>query len=127
MTKKTFRILFTVAPILYMILIWILSSLPTDAVIQTSFSFDHKFKESLHFIEFGILYLLFVGALLVNGKFSNRTNLVAAIIAILYGLLDEFHQSFMPYRSATLIDFIKDTTGVLVAYYIVRRKKMHNK
>jgi len=35
-------------------------------------------------------------------------------VAILYGLVDEIHQSFMPYRSATVIDFVKDTLGVLV-------------
>ncbi|WP_425594009.1 VanZ family protein [Metabacillus endolithicus] len=32
------------------------------------------------------------------------------------------HQSFVPARSATVIDFVKDTIGVLVSYYIAKRK-----
>lgn len=116
------KFMFTLAPFLYMVMVWVLSSLPSDAVINTSFSFDRAFKESLHLVEFGILYLLFVAALIVNGKFSKKFNMIVAIVAILYGLVDEIHQSFVPYRSATIIDFVKDTIGVLVLFYVVKSR-----
>lgn len=118
------RILFfgiKIAPFLYMGLIWILSSLPHDAVIDTPYAWDRAFKESLHLIEFGILYILFVLFFAVNGKLTHKTSKISAAIAISYGFIDELHQYFVPYRSATVIDLVKDTIGVLVAYYLVRR------
>jgi VanZ family protein len=109
-------------PFLYMVVIWILSSLPSNAVVELpDSSLDRMIKESLHLVEFAILYVLFVAALLTTGKFSKRLSILCAVAASLYGLLDEFHQSFVPYRSATVIDLVKDVTGVLVAFYFVQR------
>ncbi|MCM3409880.1 VanZ family protein [Metabacillus litoralis] len=105
-----------------MALIWTLSSFPADAIVNTPFSFDSLLKESLHLIEFAILYWLIAFAFMAHGRWTERTSLIAAAIAILYGLTDEIHQSFVPARSATVIDFVKDTIGVLVSYYIAKRK-----
>ena len=121
MPSKLVRLLLILAPFAYMIFVWILSSLPSDAIIDTNYSFDNAFKESLHLIEFGILYGFWVLFLLVLNKFNLKTNVIVAVISILYALTDEIHQSFIPYRSATVIDFIKDTIGVLVVFWIVRR------
>lgn len=109
------------APFAYMALIWILSSLPQDAVIDTPYRWDRPFKESLHLIEFGILYVLFVLFFVVDGKLTRKTNVIAAVIAISYGFGDELHQYFVPYRSATVNDLVKDTIGVLVGYIVVKR------
>ncbi|MBZ5749109.1 VanZ family protein [Metabacillus rhizolycopersici] len=119
------KLLITILPFLYMVLIWILSSNPADALIETPFSFDDLMKESLHLIEFAILYWLIVFAFMAHNKWSERASLFAAIVAILYGLTDEIHQSFVPARSATLIDFIKDTIGVVVSYLIAKRRYFH--
>jgi len=121
MIKKFVRLLFIIAPFCYMIFIWILSSLPHDAILDTPFSFDLLLKESLHLIEFGILYGLFVLFLLVSGKMTRYSNIVVALASIGYGFVDELHQYFVPYRSATVIDLVKDTIGVLVLYWIVRK------
>jgi VanZ family protein len=109
-------------PIAYMALIWTLSSFPADEFVAlTDLSLDRIIKESLHLVEFGILYLLFALALYGNGQLTKKTSLLFAIIACLYGALDEIHQSFVPYRSATWIDLVKDVIGVTVAYYVVNR------
>lgn len=118
--RALLRFLLLIAPFIYMILIFVLSSLPADAIVNTPFSWDSAFKESLHLIEFGILYGLWVLFFLVQGKFTANTSKLAALIAIAYGFSDEFHQYFVPYRSATVIDLVKDTIGVLVAFYIVK-------
>lgn len=118
--KALLRLLLLIAPFLYMILIFILSSLPSDAIVNTPFSWDRAFKESLHLIEFGILYGLWVLFFLVQGKLSPKTSFLSAVIAIAYGFSDELHQYFVPYRSATVIDLVKDTIGVLVLYTIVK-------
>jgi VanZ family protein len=116
------KAIFTLLPLLYMALIWTLSSFPADAIVNTPFSFDALLKESLHLIEFAILYWLIAFAFMAHGSWTERTSLIAAVIAILYGLTDEIHQSFVPARSATVIDFVKDTIGVTVSYFIAKRK-----
>ena len=118
-TMKKF--LFTIFPLLYMGLILTLSSFPADAIVNTPFSFDSLIKESLHLIEFAILYWLLAFAFIQYDKWNERMSIVAAVIAILYGLTDEIHQSFVPARSATVIDFVKDTIGVVVSYLIAKR------
>ncbi|MDQ0233238.1 VanZ family protein [Metabacillus malikii] len=115
------KIAFTLFPLLYMGLIWFLSSHPADAVVNTPFSFDALLKESLHLIEFAILYWLIAFAFKAHGKWTERVSIIAAVISILYGLTDEIHQSFVPERSATVIDFVKDTIGVVVSYLIAKR------
>ncbi|MDA6082602.1 VanZ family protein, partial [Escherichia coli] len=47
--------------------------------------------------------------------------------ACFYGILDEIHQSFVPYRSATVIDAVKDITGVLVCWYLISRALFYGK
>lgn len=116
--KKVFRVLLTLLPLLYMIAVWVMSSLPDDIILNLpSSSVDRFVKEALHLVEFAILYMLFVAALAANHKLTKNLSLVAAIGACLFGVIDEFHQSFVPYRSATLIDVIKDFIGVLAAYF----------
>ncbi|WP_042350972.1 VanZ family protein [Bacillus massiliigorillae] len=121
-------------PIAYMILVWVLSSLPANAVVELPDSkWDHIWKESMHLVEFAALYILFVIALATSGKLSLRTSLIVAIISASYGVVDEIHQSFYPYRSATLIDVVKDWIGVLAVWghvryhYFYKRKSILNK
>ncbi|MBB6447201.1 VanZ family protein [Bacillus benzoevorans] len=80
---------------------------------------DGGIKESLHLVEFAILYVLLVLALLTIRGLTRKLNLVCILIASLYGLSDEIHQSFVPARSATLIDLVKDVIGVLAASWVM--------
>jgi VanZ like family len=125
--KKLLKYVLTAAPFLYMILIWIMSSNPDDAVIRfPDDGMDRFIKESLHLVEFGILYGFFVVALLAHGKLRFTLNFIVALIAIFYGFVDEIHQSFVPYRSSTMIDAAKDLIGVTVLFWIVNRTYFRN-
>ncbi|MGR3766122.1 VanZ family protein [Rossellomorea sp. NS-SX7] len=125
--KTLLKYILTAAPFLYMMLIWIMSSNPDDAVIRfPDNTLDRFIKESLHLIEFAILYGLFVLALLANGKLSYSINFIVALVAIFYGFVDEIHQSFVPYRSATMIDAAKDLIGVTVLFWVVNRTYFRN-
>lgn len=132
--------IFRILPFAYMVAVWVMSSLPSNAVVELPIlSVDRFIKESLHLVEFAILYWLFVAAWLTFGagegagtgsdtgagkeqrlSFTARVSLILAIVAGSYGIVDEIHQSFVPYRSATVIDAVKDWTGVLVSLYFVR-------
>ena len=124
-----------VLPVLYMAAIFIQSSLPSDHFVRLPDStIDHTIKESLHLIEFAILYVLLVLACLTfrRGDADLRSNAVAgysftpgwnlacALFAAFYGISDEIHQSFYPYRSASLFDLFKDFLGISVCYYFIR-------
>ncbi|KIL49781.1 VanZ family protein [Jeotgalibacillus soli] len=119
--RQLIKVTLTILPFLYMALIWLFSSLPHNAVMELpSSSADRFIKEALHVVEFGLLHLLFVLALLANGRLSDTTHIFAAVFAGFYGLLDEIHQAFVPSRSATVIDAIKDLTGVIIAYLVIK-------
>lgn len=108
-------------PLVYMAAIWIESSYASDYFVRLPDSgLDHNIKESLHLIEFAILYVLFVFAFLTRRDgFTRSLNIACALMAAMWGITDEIHQSFNPARSATLIDFIKDIIGIGVCYYFV--------
>jgi VanZ family protein len=106
-----------------MMLIWHMSGRPDNTYVELPDSTaDAYIKESLHLVEFAILYLLLVMAAHFNGKLTAALNLTFVFIACLYGILDEIHQSFIPSRSASLIDVVKDITGVAIAYFIIKKK-----
>ncbi len=118
---KFFKWVLRLLPLAYMAAIWYQSSLPADHFVRLPDSdIDHMIKESLHLIEFAILYVLIVIAFLTWKKnFTPVLNLLSALFAALYGISDEIHQSFYPYRSASLFDLVKDFTGISVCYYFV--------
>ncbi|RFU60089.1 hypothetical protein D0463_18645 [Bacillus sp. V59.32b] len=119
--KKFMRSILIVLPFIYMAVIWILSSLPDNAVVELpDRSIDRFTKEALHLVEFAILYMLFAAALASVGKLTPAFSLLAALAAGFYGVIDEIHQYFVPSRSASLIDVLKDWIGVAAAYFHVR-------
>lgn len=119
---KIFKWVLRVLPFAYMAAIFIMSSLPSDQFVKLPDSqLDHTIKESLHLIEFAILYVLLVLAMLTRRtSFTPRLNLACALFAALYGISDEIHQSFYAYRSASWFDLVKDFTGILVCFYLIR-------
>jgi VanZ family protein len=119
---KIFKWVLRVLPFAYMAAIWIMSSLPSDQFVKLPDSqIDHTIKESLHLIEFAILYVLLVLAMLTRlSAFTPALNIACAVFAALYGVSDEIHQSFYLYRSASLFDLVKDFTGILVCFYFIR-------
>lgn len=119
--KKLLRIIIIVLPFIYMAAIWIMSSLPDTAVMQLpDRSVDRFIKEALHLVEFAILYMLFAAALSASGRLTPAYSLLAAVAAGLYGVTDEIHQSFVPYRNFSWIDILKDCIGVAAAYFHVQ-------
>jgi VanZ family protein len=114
--------LLRILPLAYMAAIWLMSSLPSNHFVELPDSqIDRTIKESLHLIEFAILYVLLVLAFLTRQQpFTPALNIACAVIAALYGITDEIHQSFYPYRSASWIDLVKDFTGILICFYFIR-------
>lgn len=69
-----------------------------------------NFDKVAHFFIYGLLATLVAR----NGFVPGRAWM--AIVAVsLFGLTDEWHQSFTPGRSVEIIDWVADTVGAIVA------------
>jgi len=73
------------------------------------------FRKTLHFIEYGFLVFLLYRAFRAGRgpTWSKPKGLQAAAVAIAYGFLDEFLQSFVPNRTGSPFDWAVDTAGIL--------------
>jgi hypothetical protein len=76
----------------------------------------------LHVFEYSILGFLLLRAL-VNSKttFTAEGALALAVfLGFLYGVSDEIHQYYVPYRTASLYDSIADGIGAFIGAYVRR-------
>ena len=104
--------------VLWCSLIFVLSSIPN---LRTELGFwDLILRKAAHVTEFAVLFLLSFRAF--EGFFSKISvaGLVstAAIFSVLFAVSDEFHQSFVPGRSASAYDVGIDSCGVLIGLLV---------
>ncbi len=96
--------------------IFALSSIPSEEMPTFGF-WDTLVKKGGHALGYGLLALTYWYAL----KWEKKRFWPAFLLAVLYALSDEFHQSFTPGRHASLVDaLVIDTGGALAALAIAR-------
>ena len=77
-------------------------------------------RKSAHFTEYFIFGLLLLRAVRgVRNGWNLRWALLALVIAAGYSALDEFHQSFVPSRTASPWDSLLDTFGAAAAQVVM--------
>jgi len=81
-------------------------------------------RKIAHFTEYAILGFLAARAFRTSPRpaISQRWFLICATLVVVYALIDEYHQSFVPSRTASLFDSMIDMAGGLTALLIVRRR-----
>jgi VanZ family protein len=82
-------------------------------------------RKLAHFTEYAILGFLAARAFRLSPRHAVRSRwfLISLILVVTYALLDEYHQSFVPTRTASVWDSLIDMAGGLTALLIVRRRK----
>ena len=75
-------------------------------------------RKLAHFTEYAILGILAARAF----RTSPRWFLISAVLVVVYALLDEYHQSFVPSRTASVFDSFIDMAGGISALIFVSRK-----
>lgn len=119
---------FWAPPILYMALIFAVSSMKQPLLPMPKFQWL-SIDKLYHFIEYSILSVLLTIAFVNAPPKWLPTGwiwTVAALISILYGVSDEVHQYFVPGRHATPSDLISDAIGAIagvVGVYLYYRKQ----
>ncbi len=99
--------------ILWTIVIFLFSSFPTQKASQIHWQ-DFIIKKSAHILEYFTLSLLTFRALRESGMDSKKALIYALFFSSLYGISDEYHQSFTPGREPKIRDVIIDLTGSLL-------------
>ena len=109
--KRFLRIASGTLAVVWMATIYYLSSHAMPE-IELGFSAQDKL---VHVLGYGLLGTLLLGAMpWRGGGYTARQILLAAGLATLYGLLDEWHQAFVPGRNSDALDVLADAVGALL-------------
>ncbi|MGB9067167.1 MAG: VanZ family protein [Candidatus Acidiferrales bacterium] len=102
------------------IIIPILHWLFPHAANATLFEMHHYIRKCAHFTEYFVLSLLVLRAIRA-GRPGTRFAWALLVVAIVlcYASLDEFHQRFVPGRTAAVGDVLIDASGGIAAQLIV--------
>ena len=104
---------------LIMFVIFIFSSQPGNN-LPDFLNWDYFIKKTSHMIGYGLLALSYFRLL----KHNQKLYWLAWLMALLYAASDEFHQSFVPGRGASVLDvLIFDNVGAIIALYLFYRSK----
>src|SRR5271155_5231090 len=86
---------------------------------ETLLLMHHLIRKSGHFTEYFIFSLLLLRGMRAGEKHTRLGSALAAIgAAAVYAGLDEFHQSFVPGRTAAFADVLLDTAGGIAAQVV---------
>ena len=113
--------------LLWAIIIFVSSSMPGTSPLLAPF---FKHDKIVHTFVFFLCAVLMFRALKhqVHFPFVARHALFLSVLfTILYGAGDEFHQLFVPRRSADIMDFLADSTGAALSSILVFTASMVRK
>lgn len=103
-------------------LIFYLSSLPhPEEKLPTIVAFFSD--KVLHAVEYAVLGALCYRAIRGSGhdSWKQRAMPVAILLASLYGVSDEVHQAFVPFRNSSWLDWLADTIGAALGVTALHR------
>ncbi len=106
--------------LLWAIVIFLFSATPTTRASEIVWQ-DFIVKKTAHVVEYFIYSMLLFRALLNSNIRHKKVMFFIVITAVLYGLTDEFHQSFTPGRDPKLRDVAFDTLGSLLFVYFYQK------
>ncbi len=97
--------------IAWAVLIFTASSIPSNAIPSLILKVSDLLIHFIVYAVFGsLLALAFVES---TNRVSRKLILIVCCIGILYGASDEFHQTFVQGRVATVSDFLADSAGII--------------
>jgi len=99
--------------------LFVFSSIPSDKMVHFGV-LDLVVRKSGHILGYALLALADWYGL----RFDKRRWWLALLLAMLYAITDEFHQSFVPGRIASWVDVLFfDTGGASLALFFFRHLK----
>jgi VanZ family protein len=118
MTKRVLVLL------VWMAVIYWFSDQPNSNQVTENYFGDFNFsvRKLAHFSEYAILFLIANWTLMASkiDRVRCKSAWLAVALAIGYALLDEWHQAYVPGRSAALGDVLIDASGAAVACILIK-------
>jgi VanZ family protein len=111
------RVLFALPALLYMALIFHVSSGPIASPTVNAVP-DYFLHGAAFGVLYGLLFLAFHEGL--RPRPGRGGFWAPLLVTVLYGISDEYHQSFVPSRDATVIDAASDFIGALASMVMLR-------
>jgi VanZ family protein len=86
-------------------------------------------RKLAHFTEYAVLGILAARAFSTSPgpTIRRRWYWISLAVVVAYALVDEYHQSFVPSRTASIFDSFIDMTGGLVALGIINWRYRRNR
>jgi len=100
------------------LLLWLKPDISLDTIAQIHF----LVRKIAHLTEYAILAILLMRALCERATSLWRGAAVVLIVAVLFALADEYHQSFVASRTSSLGDAAIDSAGVLLGIFIYQAR-----
>ncbi|MGD8961975.1 MAG: VanZ family protein [Desulfobacterales bacterium] len=124
-SKLRIFLFYWLPPIIYCLAIFVQSSFPGAERMPDVRLFD----KLLHFMAYALLGILFYRAYDTLLLKDNHKLLIFISIAsaTLYGISDEIHQYFVPFRYAEMADVVANTIGSICGVYLYHRWKAREK
>lgn len=109
------------SPLLRPIFLWLFPNLSDVGLMRAQL----LTRKAGHFTEYGILALLAWRALVTSSRAFIQQNWfkLGVLMIVVYALLDEFHQSFVPSRTASIYDSGIDILGGLLVLLILKHRE----
>jgi VanZ family protein len=99
-------------------MIFVLSNQPGLAVSDDP-GVDRPLRQVAHITVYAVLTLLVTWALTGRRRPSARLAVVGGLLALLYGVTDEWHQTMVPSRTGRPEDLIWDGLGALIGIAVI--------
>ncbi|NQT22242.1 MAG: VanZ family protein [Candidatus Omnitrophica bacterium] len=102
----------------YMALMWYISSRPVGKIAFLRIPFADK---ALHIAEFALFGYLLARALSYDRMDEDRIliPIIVIMLGVIWGVIDEIHQLFIPLRNSSIFDVIADAFGASIGGVIL--------
>jgi len=115
------KLLYWLPGLVWMFIIFGFSAQPSLRVSSINWQ-DFIIRKTAHFIEYFILYVLYLYALRKSTHLSAyKVGTIALLLAIIYAITDEAHQLTVIGREGRLRDVIIDSLGASFGLFLSRR------
>lgn len=101
-------------------LLFILSSIPDLSPPLHVFEWEDKLH---HFLAYMPLGWLLMRSVVWRGSSTRKALWLAIAIGMMYGIIDEIHQYFVPGRVMDWTDAAADTTGIALGSWLFHRRR----
>jgi VanZ family protein len=121
--------IFAFCSVVWMSLIFILSSIPGDELGPDMLTIN-LIKKAGHVVIFGVLAALYFSMFQGRKMLADTGGflfILSLFLTVLYAISDEYHQSFTPGRHSSGYDVIIDACGAIMALSLLYKLKIRKK